>query len=163
MISLPINGALFNYRVAGVAIANGKVLLHKTPSDNYWTLPGGRAELFEFSGDTLRREMHEETGMEVEVGKMLWVSENFFHYNGSRYHEIGFYFLMEIRDVADQDDFFGVEGDDELLFKWHDVDDLGSISVYPEFLADELAKKPLSPGNFTSDFRDLDSISAIPS
>ena len=79
MISLRIDGALFNYRVAGVAVLNGKVLLHKTPSDNYWTLPGGRCELFEFSKDTLQREMQEETGMDVRAGEMRWVSENFFH------------------------------------------------------------------------------------
>ena len=138
MISLRIDGALFNYRVAGVAVLNGKVLLHKTPSDNFWTLPGGRCELFEFSKDTLQREMQEETGLDAEAGEMLWVSENFFLYNGDQYHEIGFYFEMEIKDLPSQDDFLGVEGQDELLFHWHDVTDLYSIRVYPEFLANAL-------------------------
>lgn len=163
MISLPIQGALFNYRVAGVAIVNGKVLLHKTPSDNYWTLPGGRAELFEFSSDTLQREMLEETGMHVEAGQMLWVSENFFRYNGDRYHEIGFYFEMKITDLKSQEDFPGAEGQDELLFQWHLIEKLHSIPIYPEFLADELRKSPLRPGNFTSPLQDLDAAGAIPS
>lgn len=163
MISLPIQGALFNYRVAGVAILNGKVLLHKTPADNFWTLPGGRAELFEFSSDTLRREMLEETGLTAEVGKMLWVSENFFMYNGDRYHEIGFYFEMNIADLPNQDDFLGAEGEDELLFKWQAVEDLHSIRIYPEFLAEELRKSPLHPGNFTSPFQDLDAAGITPS
>lgn len=156
MISLRVDGALFNYRVAGVAVLNGKVLLHKTHSDNYWTLPGGRCELFEFSKDTLRREMQEETGMDAEAGEMLWVSENFSLYNGDRYHEIGFYFEMKIPNLPHQDDFLGAEGQDELLFRWHDITDLHTIHMYPEFLADALAKNPLEKGHFSSTFRDLD-------
>lgn len=156
MISLRIDGALFNYRVAGVAVLNGKVLLHKTPSDNFWTLPGGRCELFEFSKDTLQREMQEETGLTAQAGEMLWVSENFFLYNGDKYHEIGFYFEMEMQNLPHQDDFMGVEGQDELMFHWHDLTDLHSISVYPEFLADALVKNPLEKGHFSAVFRDLD-------
>ncbi|OJV13411.1 MAG: NUDIX hydrolase [Dyadobacter sp. 50-39] len=156
MISLRIDGALFNYRVAGVALLNGKVLLHKTPSDNYWTLPGGRCELFEFSKDTLQREMKEETGMDAEAGEMLWVSENFFLYNGDKYHEVGFYFAMQIQNLPHQNDFLGSEGQEELLFHWHDVADLHSIRIYPEFLSEALAKNPLEKGHFSAAFRDLD-------
>jgi len=155
MISLPVQDSLFNYRVAGVAILNGKVLLHKTPSDNFWSLPGGRAELFEFSKATLLREMKEETGMDVQVGEMLWISENFFRYNGIKHHEIGFYFKMEIPDLKDQNDFSGSEGQEELLFKWIDVESLGSVKIYPQFLAAELARNPLEIGHFTMGFTDL--------
>lgn len=158
MISLPVQDSLFNYRVAGVAVLNGKVLLHKTPSDNFWSLPGGRAELFEFSKDTLLREMLEETGMHVQVGEMFWISENFFRYNGIKHHEIGFYFKMEITDLTDQHDFSGSEGQEELLFKWIDVESLQSIQIYPQFLADELSRNPLVNGHFTSGFTDLDGL-----
>lgn len=156
MISLAIDGALFNYRVAGVAILNGKVLLHKTPQDNFWSLPGGRASLFEFSKDTLVREMMEETSMHVKVKEMLWISENFFVYNRIKHHELGFYYKMEIPSLEDQEDFIGVEGEGELLFKWHSVTELASISIYPEFLAEELTQNPLRFKQFTSDFKDLD-------
>jgi 8-oxo-dGTP pyrophosphatase MutT (NUDIX family) len=156
MISLAIDGALFNYRVAGVAIVDGKVLLHKTPSDKFWSLPGGRASLFEFSKDTLIREMQEETGMDVEVGEMLWVSENFFVYNDIKHHELGFYYKMEIPSLTDQNDFIGVEGDSELLFKWHAVNEIANIKIYPEFLTTELAQNPLRMKQFSSDFTDLD-------
>lgn len=158
MISLAIDGALFNYRVAGVAILDGKVLLHKTPADKFWSLPGGRASLFEFSKDTLVREMQEETGMDVRVGEMLWVSENFFVYNDIRHHELGFYYQMEIPSLKDQNDFTGVEGDGELLFKWHPVEEIPTIKIYPEFLATELAQNPLRIGQFASGFIDLDKV-----
>ncbi|MCF2504237.1 NUDIX hydrolase [Dyadobacter sp. CY107] len=156
MISLAIDGALFNYRVAGVAIVNGKVLLHKTPSDKFWSLPGGRASLFEFSKDTLIREMQEETGMDVLVGEMLWVSENFFVYNEMKHHELGFYYKMEIPSLTDLNDFIGVEGDGELLFKWHPIAEISNLRLYPEFLITELAQYPLRVNQFTSGFTDLD-------
>ncbi|MCE7064502.1 NUDIX hydrolase [Dyadobacter sp. CY326] len=156
MISLAIDGALFNYRVAGVAVLEGKVLLHKTPSDNFWSLPGGRASLFEFSKDTLVREMMEETSMHIEVQELLWISENFFIYNGTKHHELGFYYKMAITDLKDQQDFIGVEGDSELLFKWHPIADIASIRIYPEFLAEELSQNSLRVKQFTSDFQNLD-------
>ena len=156
MISLAIDGALFNYRVAGVAVLDGKVLLHKTPADNFWSLPGGRASLFEFSKDTLVREMMEETSMHVEVQDLLWISENFFIYNGIKHHELGFYYRMHIADLENQKDFIGVEGDSELLFKWHPISGLNSLKIYPEFLTTELAQNPLRIRQFTSDFKDLD-------
>ena len=39
-----------------------------------WTLPGGGAELHENVAQTAVREVHEETGYDVEVGEVLWVS-----------------------------------------------------------------------------------------
>ncbi len=39
-----------------------------------WTLPGGGAELHESIQETAVREVHEETGYDVEVGGVLWVS-----------------------------------------------------------------------------------------
>jgi len=156
MISLPVGDALFNYRVAGVAILNGKVLLHKTPSDKFWSLPGGRAELFEFSKNTLIREMMEETGLDVTVGEMLWVSENFFVYNAIKHHEIGFYFTMEIMGLENQSDFLGKEGSEDLLFKWFDVSELHTLKVYPEFIASQLYGNTEPARHFTADFRDLD-------
>jgi 8-oxo-dGTP pyrophosphatase MutT (NUDIX family) len=158
MISLPVGDALFNYRVAGVAISNGKVLLHKTPSDQFWSLPGGRAELFEFSKNTLVREMMEETGLSVTVGDMLWVSENFFVYNALKHHEIGFYFTMAIQGLENQEDFLGKEGSEDLLFKWLDISELHTMKVYPEFIAGQLARSAEPSRHFTADFRDLDAL-----
>lgn len=137
-ICLPVKDALFNFRVAGVAVHNGKLLLHRTPTDNFWSLPGGRVDMFEFSRETLLREMLEETGWEVTVGKLLWVVENFFTYNGIKYHEIGFYYQMEVPGLHDQQDFIVREDDGELLFHWENVESIDSGSIYPEFITADL-------------------------
>jgi 8-oxo-dGTP diphosphatase len=40
-----------------------------------WTLPGGGVDHGESPQDTVRREVHEETGLEVEVGRLLGVHD----------------------------------------------------------------------------------------
>ena len=51
------------------ALREGKVLVmhrNKEPNLGLWTAPGGKIELTESPHDTARREMMEETGLEVE-------------------------------------------------------------------------------------------------
>lgn len=49
--------------------AEGQVLLLK--AKDYWDLPGGRTQLGETEQAALRRELTEETGLEVTVGRHL--------------------------------------------------------------------------------------------
>ena len=62
--------------VGGVVIRGGDVLLVRRafpPRAGEWSLPGGRLELGESLVDAVRREVREETGIEVEVGPMVEV------------------------------------------------------------------------------------------
>lgn len=157
-ICLPVENALFNFRVAGVAIKNNKLLLHKTPTDNFWSLPGGRVDLFEFSRETLLREMLEEIGKTISVGNLLWVVENFFEYNNIKHHEIGFYYQMEISDLEDQDDFIVIEDETELLFHWEEIDKINPGSIYPEFITKELLLNTSSIQHIMLNFKNLNVI-----
>jgi 8-oxo-dGTP pyrophosphatase MutT (NUDIX family) len=157
-ICLPVNNSLFNFRVAGVAVQNGKLLLHKTPTDNFWSLPGGRVDMFEFSRETLLREMLEEIGKTVEVGNLLWVVENFFEYNDIKHHEIGFYYQMEILSLENQDNFIIIEDDTELLFHWQDVEQIEAGSIYPEFITTDLLLNTTSIQHITLGFKNLNVI-----
>lgn len=60
MITFDRGNLRFSYRVAGVAIRDGKVLVQESLDGGFYFLPGGRAELQESAGETLRREMQEE-------------------------------------------------------------------------------------------------------
>lgn len=62
--------------VGGIVIRDGSVLLVKRafpPRQGEWSLPGGRLELGESLTDGVRREVEEETGLEVEVGPLVEV------------------------------------------------------------------------------------------
>ncbi len=146
MITFAQGNIRFTHRIAGVAIEDGRVLLHQAESDDFWALPGGRAELLEPAAATLRREMQEELGIDVEVVRLLWLVENFFEYEGMDIHELGFYFLMQVppdwplRTVDGP--FAGEEGHLPLEFRWFPVADLPGMVVYPSFLRTELHALP---------------------
>ncbi|MBI2912664.1 MAG: NUDIX hydrolase [Chloroflexi bacterium] len=142
--------ARFNLRVVGVALDAARVLLHRGEEDDFWTLPGGRGEFLEPATDTLRREMREELGVAVQVGRLLWVVENFFDYDGKSYHELALYFLMSLPQrsrLRAVDEFEGSELLDggatlKLLFKWFPLAGLEGIALYPTFLRQGLRSLP---------------------
>jgi mutator protein MutT len=60
--------------VGAVIVEDGKVLIVKRahePRKGEWSLPGGCVELGETLVDALKREVKEETGLEVDVGPMI--------------------------------------------------------------------------------------------
>jgi ADP-ribose pyrophosphatase YjhB (NUDIX family) len=65
VISFDNENNRFNYRVVGIAIHENSVLLHQGEDEDFWTLPGGRAEFGEPAEQTLKREMREELDVEV--------------------------------------------------------------------------------------------------
>lgn len=64
-------------KVIGAVIFNqGKVLLLRRAKEeevlpNYWELPSGKQECGESDEDTLRREVFEESGLQVSAGKIV--------------------------------------------------------------------------------------------
>lgn len=65
-------------RVTGVVIDRGRVLLldQDTGGPRSWCLPGGTVEDGETLEEALVREMREETGAEVEVGRLLYLCDH---------------------------------------------------------------------------------------
>ncbi len=66
-----------NLRVTGVALRAGKLLLiHRLrQGDEYWVFPGGGVEEGESWEQALRREMREETGLELRSYRLLCDSQ----------------------------------------------------------------------------------------
>lgn len=150
MIRFDQGNHCFNYRIVGVAVHDDAVLLHQAEGENFWTFPGGRAEMGETAEQTLIREMREELGIEVEVVRLLWFVENFFTYADQDYHEIALYFLMRFpatcQYLLQPDPFFGEEGTLKLIFQWFPLqpDVLASLPLLPSFLPTALQKLPES-------------------
>jgi len=67
--------------VGGVVIADGRALLIRRgnpPLEGEWSIPGGTLEVGEMLLDAVRRELAEETGIEVRVGDLIEVFERIF-------------------------------------------------------------------------------------
>ena len=150
MITFEKGSNCFNYRIAGVAIHESHVLLHRAQVDNFWTFPGGRAELGEPAEETLKREMREELSTEIEVVRLLWLVENFFTNADQNCHEIAFYFLMRLPNrskyLTGAGPYQGWESGLELTFQWfpRNAEVLTSLPLLPSFLQTELQQLPES-------------------
>jgi len=79
----------------GLMVAEGHVLLCRSLKGGYSYLPGGHVEWGEPAATALAREFAEETGLQVNVGGLLAVSENAFIQNGKRRHELNLVFHVE--------------------------------------------------------------------
>ena len=67
--------------VGGVVIRDGRALLIKrgsAPLKDQWSIPGGTLELGESIQEGVRRELLEETGIEVQVGELIEVFDRIF-------------------------------------------------------------------------------------
>ena len=69
---------VFSYRVGGILIHEGKILLQRPKNDNY-TIIGGYVAAMETSMETLKREFEEELHAKIEVDNLLAIGEIFFH------------------------------------------------------------------------------------
>lgn len=150
MICFAQAGFYFNYRVAGIALHGDKLLLQRGEGETFWICPGGRAEMGESAEQTLRREMWEELAVEVEVVRLLWFVENFFTYEGTRYHEIALYFLMRLpaeSKYLTQPGPFRVAADQTTLnFEWfpREPEVLANLPLLPSFLRTAVRDLPAS-------------------
>ena len=93
-LTLDVEDYKLNIRAAGVIIHNNKILAHRNLNKDHYCIPGGRVEIGENSEETVKREIQEELGKQIEITGYVATIENFFEMNESKYHEI--YFLHEI-------------------------------------------------------------------
>jgi ADP-ribose pyrophosphatase YjhB (NUDIX family) len=111
-----------------------RLLLNRYGGDSFWALPGGAVEQGEFSTDALVREMREELGIAVEIGRLVWIVENLFDYRGTTYTEYGFYYEAEWPGAAAIGDaeFMGQEPDQ--VFRWVRNADIAALDFRPAVL-----------------------------
>ena len=129
---------IFSYRVAGICIQNGKVLLQKATNDNGYAFPGGHVALGETNDQTLKREFKEEIGADITVGALRWVAEIFFPWGDKPCHQICLYYDVAINSEGTPEDgkFIAhehIEGRKfDIEFHWIPLNEVKDISVYSD-------------------------------
>ena len=140
-ITIDVGKYKLNVRAAGVIIHNGKILVHKNGKTNHYALVGGRVEIGENSADTIKREIKEELGKNIEIIEYLSTIENFFESKGSKYHEIMFLYKIEFTNEEDKKIEYtmkNLEGKDYLQYEWLELNKVDKYPLLPQAIKDVL-------------------------
>ena len=128
---------IFSYRVGGILVRNGKILLQRPKNDDY-SIIGGHIASMETSEETLKREFAEELHAKIAVDNLMAVGEIFFLWKGKPCHQLCLYSNVHLFDNSIPLDgvFHGYDDLDNerinLDFCWVPLEDLkNGTRVYP--------------------------------
>ena len=128
-------------RAAAFIIKDNKLLFAKNVNSPYYYLIGGGIEEDESSEETTIREILEETGLKLEVDRLVIIQERFHEVNGQRSHEIVFFYLIKGNEnINILDNTFTDQGTDETLH-WLPLNNLHDFNIVPRFLPKFLTEK----------------------
>ncbi len=116
--------------VGGVVVRDGRALIIKRahePRKGEWSLPGGHLELGESLQDAVRREIREETNLEIEVGPII---ETFDRVHRDDQGRIRYHFVI-VDFVCWSDDGGAIPGSDAEACAWVAGDELDDYGVNP--------------------------------
>lgn len=98
IVSVPIEKFFFRPSAYGLIIHDEQIVtLINKGTGKIW-FPGGGVEVGEKMEDALKREVKEETGLEVKIGKLALFKEIFFYYQplDEAYHAFLFFFTCSV-------------------------------------------------------------------
>ena len=144
MIMSQQGGLTFMYRVGGIAVSGGRLLVEHDVRHGLCFVPGGRVEYGETAAGTLVREVREELGEEVAVGRLVFVSDHTFELDDERFQEVALYFVIEFgpgSPVAGRGGrFAGVEPG--TTFEWIPLESVEAVGLFPAFLRARVGSLP---------------------
>ncbi len=105
-----------------------------------YALPGGHVEFGETLSECLSREIYEESGLNVEADKLVYVHENFYTLTGIATHEVGFYFLVDLASEfpAPTDEGYVPSREAHIRMRLLPLEHLQDFAVQPAFLRERL-------------------------
>jgi mutator protein MutT len=114
--------------VGGVVVDDGRALLIRRahePRKGEWSLPGGLVELGERLTDAVRREIAEETGLDVQVGPIIETFDRVHHDPDGR---VRFHFVI-VDYLCAAAGGEAVAGSDAEAVAWVTIDELDRYGV----------------------------------
>ncbi len=133
----------FLIRGCAILIHGDRVLMQEGSDGRggkQYALPGGHLEFGETLALCMSREVYEETGLNVEADKLVYVHENFYTLKGVDTHEIGFYFLVDLSSefpAPDRDGYIP-SLESHIRMRLLPLDTLREFAVMPPFLREYL-------------------------
>ena len=118
--------------------------MHRDILSDHYALLGGRVKLGENSSETVKREVKEEIGKEIEIKGYISTIENFFNMKNKKYHEILFVYQGEFTSEQDKkitETLKNIEGEKELQYEWIKIDELNKYPIKPESIIEVLQKQ----------------------
>lgn len=134
-------------RPAILIIENQKILTMKYiyGGNEVYNLPGGNLELGEYLSEALAREMVEELGIKVKVGKLILIGE--VHSDEEKQKKQTLHLLFEGK-IMDGSPTLNPNETSALAIQWLSINDLEKVNLYPnltiqikDFLAEKLQNK----------------------
>ena len=154
-INVKIEDYLLNVRAVAVIKSDNKILFQKRKQDKFWALPGGKIMVGEKGRDTIDRELKEELAIsKFEVLNCNSVSEYFFTFDGLKIHQYIFSYIVNVDSdewiMKEKDEFDGIEENENLVFQWVDLKNIGEALIKPDFLKEQLCNLSDTNTMFTS-------------
>lgn len=143
-LTLNVEDYILNVRACVMIVHNNKILTHKNVNKDHYSLPGGRVEIGENSEKTVKREIEEELGKEIQIEGYIATVENFFELDGKKYHEILFIQKGEFVEEEDKKIDYTLhnkEGKDYLQYEWIDLNKIENYDILPRCVKKILTKK----------------------
>lgn len=119
---------------SAITVAVGAIVIHddallmvrrgREPNRGLWSIPGGRLLHGEYLGDAVKREVKEETGLDVEVGELVGILE----VPGDEH----FVILDHAATVSGNSE--PVAGDDADEVEWVPLDEVSKRDCTPRFV-----------------------------
>ncbi len=121
-VRIPKSKLILRPSAYAVIVDDGKALLIKSRHGGKYYLPGGGVNIGERIEVALKREVKEETGIEIDVICFAHFQEDFFYYDplDEGYHGLLFYYICKPRTflLLDDDD---VNDEDAEKPRWIDI------------------------------------------
>ncbi len=142
IITMIEEGSRFGGRV-GAIIYNedrSKVLLENQKGKMYM-FPGGRIDVHEDSTTAIARELEEELSLKMNL-KLKYIVEMFLQSPTTKYHEIGFYYLGQIKEPEVNNNFKSLDGDG--IFEWIPINELNNYNVLAKPIKNKIIQEDIT-------------------